>query len=280
MGVIRNIGFFATACKSLIATHLSPIAIAKGQGFLEKTYRTMARDGQCAELITSSHPDPKIAAVGKAFEEILQKPLVKKFLTRKPKLYLDKTETFLPKGAQGISTPVVRTNRLVVIPKSAMDLLDPEELEGVIGHEIGHLIAGDKHPRRGLNLLFPAGRGMEKMADEVGAVLSGNPETLKTALQKMHKRAEAITGNAVATTNSWQNRLQNWVARRHRTNGSDLYESLDGRMARIDRVIDQVATPEVRQHVEAELARRLDTKHRSLFSHLYARPKGVSRGEA
>jgi heat shock protein HtpX len=105
----------------------------------------------------------------------------------------------------GIKTPasfaVNGRRKYVAISKSILNLLDPEEIEAVLAHELAHLKNKDTTIKiisliyRTILLFDPSihlieaaiNREREYLADETAATVTGNPLSLASALLKIHE---------------------------------------------------------------------------------------------
>jgi hypothetical protein len=210
--------------------------------------RESAKAGHGVEKLTANHSDPILAAIGKAFDEMLERPLSKKFLKKRPNLYV--TETMMP----GAVTPEV-----IQIPESLVKIATVTEVKAVVAHELGHLIRGDLTPAviaEGVTERFP-NQQKERMADELAVVLSGEPQALKTAL----KKAQDNLTQAIPRGDNISARLMRWVDNRNRTIGTRKYPSLVSRWKAIDRVTREIKD-KGQSFVENELARRIEQLER------------------
>ena len=223
----------------------SPRAISAGQHLLNRTYKNWAKDGHFVELVTSAHPEEKIAALGRAFEKMQEHPLCKEFLHSKPKLYIDRI------GGTRVSSPIAATAKMIIIPQSAYELQSLESLEGSVGHELGHLLRRDMDPRWGLRLLFrskSANHEAERMADEIGVLLSGKADATKTGMTVMTNAIKSTVDDSTMVGG-----LQKTAA----GGGGFSHPLLADRISHIDQVARQLESPEGRQSFVDNLFRQL-----------------------
>lgn len=232
--------------------------------------------------VTSSHENPKIAALGQAIEEMLREPLVQRFKRNKLHFVITPALSDLKKHPypweilshiNAISEHGVESFKLKIIkiPRDFFEELSLSELKNIVGHEIGHHLLADNHARRGVVDIFRRKpHDIEKFSDQVGAFLSGESDGLKTGLRK----------SANLTLRKIDNLPDdNWLARYIKRKAAELdvnkvRRSHPGFIER-DNNIDDMAkrlTQNGRSHVEAELARKLETEHRKLFPHHFDRP--------
>ncbi|MCE2926906.1 MAG: M48 family metalloprotease [Rickettsiales bacterium] len=239
--------------------------------------------------IRSDHPDLKIAEVGKAIDEILGHPLARRFQRNRLHVFIapnsqvteemakHKFGTLMKIGEMAFHSPKVNGIKTIIVPAEHFNLLSAAELKAIIGHEIGHQLRGDAHIRRGFELLNRRTQESERFADAAGIVLSGEPEALKTGLEKIVASQKAVI-EKLPEDSFWMRWIKRKALKFTPDSATRVYPSINERMAEADRLGAMISTPEGRSHIEAELARRLEAERRKLFPHHYDRPSGATRG--
>ena len=280
-----------------------------------------------AEMIevSSKHPDPKVAELGSAFEAMMQKPLVQKFRRHKLKLFLAPTpknpiQEFIEthtgasiaeyppvyRAAYEMSALCLRDGgsgalglRTILLPWEKFKNSSLSRLMVEVGHEVGHHLRGDTHPRQGLASAISHARpdrASEEMADKIGGFLSETPLEIPLGLRESHEKlTRAIESFEIPPVDKEAGFFERRRQKNLRANMEKMkketpkrmsesyatrdYPSLREREAAARELEARMATPEGKSHVEQELVRELEAEHRRLFPHHYARPGGVTRGE-
>jgi Zn-dependent protease with chaperone function len=237
----------------------SPKAAAAGQHALYEIYSTLAAEGKLVERITRSHPERKLAKVAEEFEEMLKHPLARKYLRTKPELFISEMGTFL-----GGANASVKSERIVDVSRSLAEHLDERELKAVLGHELGHLIAGHMHPQEATFFAWARAtmnQRRERMADQLGAMISGEGRALPGALKKVgalnEKSMQEVSANLPKP-------LRGWLTKKRPDTPSRAYPSLRQRAGIVNKVVDQMATPEGKGWAERVMASRIDALHDKL----------------
>lgn len=201
--------------------------------------------------ITASHPDPKIAEVGKSIETMLEEPLVKKFRRNKIHFFIDNKREF--------TNTVSTQGKLVIIAPQHFQELTADEIAKKVRHEMGHILRGDGHPR---NLVGRTTRDSEIFADEIEVFLGRDPEVSKRSLDKQVEIERKNIDNLPddPTKGKKQQAFRDYV-----TNGNEIYPSVAERKRRMDEMGSRISTPEKRSHVQAEIERRLAKEHDRVF---------------
>ncbi|MDX2113926.1 MAG: M48 family metalloprotease [Alphaproteobacteria bacterium] len=262
-----------------------PKGFVKGQGAI---FNILERDSAHIR-IRADHPDPKIAEVGKAIDEMLGHPLARRFQRNKLHVFIapnsqvteemakNKFGAWMKMNEVAFHSPKINGIKTIIVPAEHFNSLSPAELKAVIGHEIGHQLRGDAHIRRGFELFNRRTQGSERFADAAGILLSGEPQALKTGLEKIVASQKAEI-EKLPEDSFWMRLIKRKALKFNPDIETKAYPSLSERMAEADRLSQIISSPEGRSHVEQLLAKRLEEQHRKLFPHHYDWPSGVTRG--
>jgi hypothetical protein len=256
---------------------------------------------------TATHENPAIAALAKAFDDMQQQPLVRKFRRKKMELFIipDDFELNVEKhlnlsgfsikgtGLERILIPTAGAwcdGRSVLVPQSYLEKCSHDQNVGIIAHEIFHHLRGDTHLRRMSNLLRRETRHAEELADMGSGFLSGKPRELAAAVRTLNdeqlvelqetterlakERAEEPPAKGL------RNRVLNWLTNRHVKSNIEAMERkiLMGtadyppdylRTQAAETLAAHLETESGRNFVQAELERRLHAEHKKLWPHLY-----------
>src|SRR5678809_578373 len=94
----------------------------------------------------------------------------------------------------------------VAVTQGILDLLNDEELEGVLAHELGHvnnrdiLISSVAATIAAMLIQMAVSRSREYAADETGAHFTGNPYALASALRKLDAYSRRVPMMGTPTT--------------------------------------------------------------------------------
>ncbi len=270
-----------------------PNTLMQFNKYMSKNYRALAKEASDFERITANHPDEKLAGLGKAFEQMLAHPLARKFRRNRISLYLQKSEKvqmpeIISAAGQLTTSPGALGIKAIIVPETLVNLLSLEELKASLGHEIGHHLRLDCHPRRGVFAIpqFRITQDSEQLADQIGVILSENPEAAKTMLEKIasyqREGVERLKNAAFSKipdsrAGNIAKKLINKVTHYTNDTTSRAYPSLNQRKKAIGEMAERMATPEGRSFIEREVERKLEEQHRKLFPHLYQRDIGNTR---
>lgn len=224
---------------------------AKSLHDLTLQFKQAAKDEQLIEPITSSNKNEKISTLGRAYETMLEHPLCKRFLRKKPRLYLVK-EAF----DNNRNPPVLMaiSDKNILIPEAVFNALSSSELKAVVGHELGHPMRLDRHFRR-----HESSVEAEYLADQIGVVLAGEPQAFLTGSLKILDFLRQFFGEI-----KWAEIAKG-------------IPNIEKRKEIIDQTVQRLSTPEGRIALEEEIAQSLGAEHRKLFPHHYFRSGGVMR---
>jgi Zn-dependent protease with chaperone function len=232
----------------------SPKAQNALRAMLSAKYAEQAQKGD-ATLVTQESADPRLAQLAKDLESVFAHPLCAQFLTERPRIYV--TASPMAETAGGIkrkelvSMPfaAASSKNTIVMNKEVVDLLDPKELKAVISHEIGHILQGDLDARNGLVSDKKKNQRMERGADKLGAIISAEPDALKSGLSKMNQ----LMGETLKDKVTFKDK----VIERAVKYGDRTHPNTRSRSHTIDKVAEAMKDPSEKRHLEAEMARRL-----------------------
>ncbi|MDE3060155.1 MAG: hypothetical protein KGJ06_04020 [Pseudomonadota bacterium] len=208
---------------------------------------------QNAYPVAPQHPDEKIAAIGKAYEELLEHPLVKRFLRKKPKLYLWKEGFY----ASDCPAGMLASDKVITLSHACIDM-PPRELKALLAHEIGHALVLHGHLRRIEKQALTA-KEQELSAEKLAVVLSGDPEACKNRYMKL------VAHNDLTLDQPMSGR------------GDQAYPSPDTFYEFIDEIAKRMETPEGKRSVEKEIENQLLGEYQALFPHHFNRAMGNIR---
>ncbi len=221
----------------------SPKKVAEQMEAVYARYQQEARSG-IIERITSHHPDPKLAQMAADFESMLDHPLARKYLKHKPELFVSKSN---------FPNPSIVGEKIIDVPRTLVEHLTPKELKAIVGHELGHLVRGDTHPRA-ITLTSRKARKsnqqMERMADKLGVVLSESPEALKSSLEKIAHLTREYAKERFSTVPKPVSALLNKLVDRNFKQGNRSYPSLRSRKHTIDTLAEGLQDPHRRSWAE------------------------------
>jgi hypothetical protein len=220
-----------------------------------KINRKNLKDGD-AELITSAHPDERLRAIGKMFEDLCNEPLARRFLRKKPKLVAG-NDTFFKQKNCTIPGALCDDSMTIAIPEREAKDEPLEEIKAVLAHELGHAMALDTHFRNiePRNVIVVQQR--EFLADKISVVLTGNAEAAKRRLIRSQHKLEAVAPN--------HNGMKEHLEKVNRGHGE--HPPLQQRLDAIDQLAQQMAKPGGIQLAQDDLARKLNERHKQLFPH-------------
>lgn len=231
--------------------------------------------------IRADHPDPKIAALGSAIDNMLAHPLVRRFQRNKLHVFIA-PDSSVPESIKGhwlgslarlqevaAHSPGVVSLKTILIPAEHFNSASVAELKTMTGHEIGHQLRCDAHIRRGLERSNRRDQRSERFADAAGVFLSGEPEAFKDGLQKIldsqKKRMAALPDE-----NFFVRRAKRAFAKFTHDTQSREYPSLKDRFEMTDTIASMMKTPEGYSQVERLLSDTLEAERRRLFPHHYS----------
>lgn len=277
MQIFKNIG---TRFRRAPAAPPTDLQLAKEYIKEDKKWVDSLEKDKTVIKVTANHSNPKVAALGKAIDEMLQEPLAKRFLRYKIRVFIRPStmpgvnlfdRLFLPKkilaGMQlehfdNVPTAAVRI-KTIQINGTEFKELSVAELKAFVGHEIGHLLALHGHFRR-KEYSTSCNKNVEDLADEIGVFLSREPEGLKTGIDK----ACAILGENLENI-IYIDTIIPPMERQTRRNNDQ--RKLNERNKKIDEISNKISTSEGRSAFEAELTSDLQAEHRKLFLHQHNR---------
>lgn len=237
----------------------SPKVEAAAQHRLYEIYTTLAAKGEVQRL-TSAHPELKLAKVAEHFDEMLKHPLAKKYLKVKPELFVSEAKA----GMGYVYNASVKSPRIVDVSRGLVEHLDEKELKAMLGHELGHLIAGHMHPQNATDFAWLGGMNnqrRERIADEIGTLLSRDGGSLAGAL----RTTAALNAPAMEQALARLPRPLRALFSSTKADGANrAYPSLRQRVNAIHKVAKQLETPEGEKWAERVMAGRLDDLHDKL----------------
>lgn len=228
-----------------------------------------------AEEITTTQENPKLAALAEAFEKMQEQPLAKRFQRNKIHLYLDKKqqrpeETFKERLVRESAGDLAARMKLIHLSENYIQILNSEELEMVIAHEMGHVLRGDPHPRKG-HLASADRRAAEFMADEIAILLCGKAEVLKSAIIKLFEHERGVIDKFTPESPAQERFKQRLQKTLDPSKDNKAHPNLNDRIQHIEEFAKRISTPEGRVAAEDEVVKKLEAEHRNLFKHQYDR---------
>jgi Zn-dependent protease with chaperone function len=221
-------------------------------------YQDLIRDGKAIRP-SPSDSDSKLAQIAKDFEEMLAHPLARKYLKQRPELVIVEDDHI--KWDQRMNA-LVKCPNVVQVSRGLVENMEPSELKFHIGHELGHLIRGDQHPRNTVLMTSIAAKlnqRSERMADQLGVVLSG---VGADCAQSAMKKVVALYSNVVEEgLSELPGTIKSYIVG-SLIKGSRTYPSLQGRLNLVARTAaESEKDPE---WVNRVLQGRLDALHEKL----------------
>ena len=258
--------------------------IFDAQKTLTRAYQAEVKKGFSLDLqeITPNRHDPKLAATGQAFQDMMNHQLCKKYCrSKKIGLYLNTVlDGRLENNPQ--KTPLTFGTKVIEIPDEILQFLSIKELKAVVGHEIGHVLRQDLHPKRGILHGLHRGKRSETMSDEIAVVLSEEPEALISAIEKIN----AFQAQQLEAARKWR-RLSNpqgeviekWITEKLKwiANFLSPYPDFEERKKAILETAERMKDPQEKKKLLEEIDEALSAEHKKLFPAQFKRKMDNTR---